>query len=63
MADNFWFIVVALGPVLLGCAIIYALLRRRRLSTHEKIRQEEAIERLYDKPPGGREPHPHGRGQ
>lgn len=63
MADNFWFIVVALGPVLLGGAIFYALLRRRRLTPGEERRQEEAVERLYDKPPGGREPHPHSRGQ
>lgn len=61
MADNFWFIVVAIGPMLLGAAIAYALLQRRRLTDREKEQQEEAIERLYDKPPGGREPHPHSR--
>ncbi len=58
MADNFWFVVVALGPILLGGAVAYALLQRRRLTGSEEIKQEEAIERLYDKPPGGREPHP-----
>ena len=55
MADKLWFIVVALGPVLLGCAIAYALMRKRRLSTTEMARQENAVERLYDKPKGGRE--------
>ncbi|MGK9053892.1 hypothetical protein QTA58_14125 [Neorhizobium sp. CSC1952] len=61
MADNFWFMVVALGPILLGGAIAYALLQRRRLSPGEERRQEKAVEDLYDKPPGGREPHSHSR--
>ena len=61
MADNFWFIVVAVGPILLGAAIAYALLQRRRLTAKEKRQQEEAIEELYDKPAGGREPHPRSR--
>lgn len=56
MADKLWFIVVALGPLLLGGVIAYALMRRRRLSTSEKVEQEKAVERLYDKPGGGREP-------
>ena len=54
MADNLWLILVALGPVLLGGAIAYAMLRRRRLSGVEKVRQQEAVETLYDKPQGGR---------
>jgi hypothetical protein len=58
MADNIWLILVALGPVILAAAIAYALLRRRRLSTDERIAQEEAVERLYDKPKGGRQPSP-----
>ena len=56
MEDKLWFIIVALGPVLLGAALVYAMRHRRRLSKAEKIRQEEAVEQLYDKPPGGREP-------
>lgn len=55
MADKIWFIVVALGPVLLGCAIAFALMRRRRLNTAEVVEQNKAVERLYDKPEGGRE--------
>lgn len=61
MADKIWFVVVALGPVLLGCAIAYALMRRRRLSTSEVVEQKEATERLYDKPEGGRDPTFHNR--
>ncbi|MCJ8520150.1 hypothetical protein ABID21_003150 [Pseudorhizobium tarimense] len=56
MADKLWFIVVALGPLLLGCVVAYSLMRRRRLHTSEKVQQKEATERLYDKPEGGREP-------
>ena len=55
MADKLWFVIVALGPVLLGIVIAYGLMRRRRLGAAEKIRQEEAVERLYDKPEGGRQ--------
>ncbi|KEQ07694.1 MULTISPECIES: hypothetical protein [Pseudorhizobium] len=61
MADKIWFIVVALGPVLLGCIIAYALMRRRRLNTTEVVEQKEAMEQLYDKPEGGREPTFHQR--
>ncbi|MFN7103477.1 MAG: hypothetical protein ACK4N1_12750 [Pseudorhizobium sp.] len=58
MADKIWFIVVALGPVLLGCVIAYAMMRRRRLTAPEKFQQEKAVERLYDKPDGGRDSTP-----
>jgi hypothetical protein len=61
MADNFWFFLVALGPVILAAAIIYAVMRRRRLSAGEKAAQETAMERLYDKPQGGRQATPHRR--
>jgi hypothetical protein len=54
MADNLWFILVALGPVILGGAIAYALMKRRRLTGAEKAQQHEAVERLYDKPQSGR---------
>ncbi len=61
MADNIWFILVALGPVVLAAVIAYALLRRRRLSTGEQRAQDEAVERLYDKPHGGRQPSANNR--
>jgi hypothetical protein len=50
MIDNFWFFAVALGPVLLGAAIVYAMMRRRRLSRVEEMRQDGAVRDLYDKP-------------
>lgn len=59
MADNLWFFAVAIGPVLLGIALIYGLMRRRRLTDSERARQEQATKRLYDKPQGGREPTTH----
>ena len=43
MADNFWFVVVALGPILLGGAIAYALLQRRRLTRGVQRKLAEAI--------------------
>lgn len=61
MADKLWFIVVALGPLLLGAVIAYSILKKRRLNTSEKVEQKEAVERLYDKPEGGREPTFHQR--
>jgi hypothetical protein len=59
MADNLWFFAVAIGPILLGAAILYGIMHRRRLSRGEQHRQEDAVEHLYDKPPGGREPSTH----
>lgn len=61
MEDELWFIIVALGPVALSAALVYAMRHRRMLSKAEKIRQEEAVEQLYEKPPGGREPTPERR--
>ena len=43
-------------PVLLGLVLAFALMRKRRISSVEKARQEEAVEQLYDKPEGGRQP-------
>ncbi|MGW9229581.1 hypothetical protein ACWGPT_01785 [Pseudorhizobium sp. NPDC055634] len=56
MADKLWFLIVAIGPVLLGLVLAFALMRKRRISSVEKARQEEAVEQLYDKPEGGRQP-------
>lgn len=61
MANSLWFLVIAIGPILLGGAIAFALMRRRRLSAGEKRRQKQAVERLYDKRPEGQEPSLNGR--
>ncbi|MCY1665978.1 hypothetical protein [Rhizobium sp. SL86] len=50
MIDNLWFVAVAIGPVLLGAAFIYAMMRRRRLTRPEELRQDAAIQDLYEKP-------------
>lgn len=47
LSDYLWFLVVAIGPVLLAFAMIYALLRRRRLSREEKDRQDKATREVY----------------
>lgn len=48
--DNLWFVAVAIGPVLLGGAMIYVMVRRRRLSRSEETEQAQAVRALYDKP-------------
>lgn len=48
MADIFWFIAVAGGPIILGGAILYATLRSRRLTRAEKQDRSEAIQDLYN---------------
>ncbi|MBT9369113.1 hypothetical protein [Rhizobium sp. CSW-27] len=50
MSTELWFFAVAIGPVLLGGAIVYALMRRRRINPVEDMRREEAVRDLYDKP-------------
>ncbi len=44
---NWWWATV-LGPIILGGIIAYALMTRRRLTTTERIRQHDKVERLYD---------------
>lgn len=46
---NWWWVTV-LGPIVLGLAIAYALLTRRRLTPREKDAQKKAVERLYNEP-------------
>ena len=49
MIETLWLFAVGLGPVLLGAAFIYALMRKRRLSGREKIAREEAMDDLFEK--------------
>lgn len=46
LSEFLWFVAVALGPVMLGAAIAFALLRRRH-SMRERMESREATERLY----------------
>lgn len=47
LSEFLWFVAVALGPVILGAAIAFALLRRRRPSVRERTESREATEGLY----------------
>jgi hypothetical protein len=43
---NWWWVTV-LGPIVLGVAMAYASIKRRRLTPSEKQSQHEAFERVY----------------
>jgi len=47
MTVFFWLLVVAGGPILLGCAIAYAMFNNRRLSRRENERRDAATRDLY----------------
>lgn len=47
--DYLWLIVVMLGPILLGGAIVFAVMRQRRLSGRERSNQDAATRELYQK--------------
>lgn len=49
MIDYFWLAVVMLGPLLLGGAIFYAIMRQRRLSSRERLNSDAATRELYRK--------------
>jgi len=55
--DYFWMAAVAIGPLLLGLAIAYALLSRRPLGWAERQRRKRAVERLYRNEPDPPERH------
>ncbi|MBW9070037.1 hypothetical protein [Agrobacterium pusense] len=48
MADVFWLVVVAGGPLLLGAVVFYVLLRQRRLSAKEQQEQVRKVHKPYD---------------
>jgi hypothetical protein len=49
MIDYFWLAIVMLGPVLLGGAIFYSIMRQRRLSSRERHNSDAATHELYQK--------------
>lgn len=52
-----WQLVTVLGPVIIAIVLVYALVRRRRLTPVERIEQHEAVEEVYkDKDPKDRPP-------
>lgn len=47
MADYLWFFAVGIAPFLVALVIIYALLRRRRLSAEENAARNSKTRELY----------------
>jgi hypothetical protein len=45
-----WGFATILGPIVIAVVLIYALVRRRRLSAAERLRQKEGTERAYKEP-------------
>ena len=48
MADYLWFFAVGIAPFLVAAVIIYALLRRRRLTRAERAARDEKTRELYE---------------
>ncbi|WP_173932721.1 hypothetical protein [Chelativorans sp. Marseille-P2723] len=48
MADYLWFFIVGIAPFLLAGLIIYALMRRRKLTSAEKVARDEKTRQLYE---------------
>ncbi|QGG92305.1 hypothetical protein GH983_18325 [Agrobacterium sp. MA01] len=49
MINYLWLFVVMLGPILLGAAVFYAIMRQRRLTGRERVNQDAATRELYEK--------------
>lgn len=49
MINYLWLFVVMLGPILLGAAVFYSIMRQRRLMRRERIDQDAATRELYEK--------------
>ncbi len=48
MAEMFWLFAIAGGAAILGAAIAYALLVRRRLTPGEQRAQDRKVDSLYE---------------
>lgn len=49
MTEWLWLLIVAGGPVLIAVVLAFALMRRRQLSTGERIAQRRATRREYER--------------
>lgn len=47
ISDYLWFFAVAIGPVILGAVILYAVLRNRRLTPGERVARSDAVREMY----------------
>ncbi|MBN9029913.1 MAG: hypothetical protein J0I23_08890 [Rhizobiales bacterium] len=45
--DTIWLLTTGGGALLLACAIAYAMLRQRRLTSGEKQAQDASVHQLY----------------
>jgi hypothetical protein len=54
--QDIWSITVIVGPLILAAIIIYALMKQRRVSSRTKVRQDQAVNTLYDDPDGRSSP-------
>ncbi|CAN7155113.1 hypothetical protein [Rhizobium sp. LjRoot254] len=50
MTTFMWVMVLAAGPIVLGCAIAYGLMTQRRLTPAEEEKRNKAIKKMYHKP-------------
>ncbi|WP_245408872.1 hypothetical protein [Rhizobium wuzhouense] len=62
ISNLFWLLAVIVGPILLGGAIAYALLRQRRLTSDEQKRSDAAAKELYKHDENADTRHLGGRG-
>lgn len=47
MEGQFWSLVIVAAPILLGAALAYVLIKRRRLSPNEKRAQDAGTRKQY----------------
>ncbi|WP_166015960.1 MULTISPECIES: hypothetical protein [Chelativorans] len=47
MAEYLWFFAVGIAPFLVAGLVVYALLRRRRLTPEERAARDEKTRELY----------------
>jgi len=50
-----WLLITTVGPLVIGAAIIYAFLNRRRLTRREKVEQHVAVQDIYEDKPAKEE--------
>lgn len=43
-----WLLILIGGPLVIGAALAYASMKRRRLTSRERIEQKKAVDDLYD---------------
>lgn len=51
LANSGWLFVQVAFPILLIAIVVYAVLRRRRLTSREQVERHAAIEELYEDTP------------